>query len=88
MKSAKRGKSTLEVEVQGISKFGVWLFVQGSEFFLPYEEYPWFKDAKVSQIMNVRLLNEHHLEWPDLDVDLEVESLQHPEKYPLKYRAG
>ena len=23
------------------------------------------------------------IEWPDLDVDLEIESLQHPECYPL-----
>ena len=23
------------------------------------------------------------IEWPDLDVDLEIESLQHPERYPL-----
>jgi hypothetical protein len=23
------------------------------------------------------------IEWPDLDVDLEIESLRHPERYPL-----
>jgi hypothetical protein len=85
MKSAKHGKSTSPVEVQGISKFGVWLFVQGEEYFLSHEEYPWFKNARVSEVMNVRLINGNHLEWPDLDVDLELESLVHPEKYPLKY---
>jgi len=25
----------------------------------------------------------HHLHWPDLDVDLSVESIEHPERYPL-----
>ena len=25
----------------------------------------------------------YFLEWPDLDVDLEIESLQHPKRYPL-----
>jgi hypothetical protein len=25
----------------------------------------------------------HHLHWPDLDIDLAVESLRHPERYPL-----
>ena len=25
-----------------------------------------------------------HLYWPELDVDLSVESIEHPERYPLK----
>jgi uncharacterized protein DUF2442 len=29
----------------------------------------------------------HHLYWPDLDVDLAVESIEHPEKYPLLSKA-
>ncbi len=85
MKSAKRGKNISEIEVQGITKFGVWLFVLGTEYFLSYEEYPWFKQARVSDVMNVRLINENHLEWPELDVDLELESLDQPDKYPLKF---
>jgi hypothetical protein len=28
-----------------------------------------------------------HLYWPTLDVDLSVESLRHPERYPLVSRA-
>ena len=87
MKSAKHGKNTSEVEVQGVSGFGVWIFVHEKEYFLPYKEFPWFKDAKIAEIMNVRIINRGHLEWPDLDVDLELESLENPEKYPLKYRA-
>lgn len=86
MKSAKPGKSTSEVEVQGISKFGIWIYIAGEEYFLSYEEYPWFKEAKVSQVLNVRLIHKNHLEWPELDVDLELESLKLPEKYPLTYK--
>jgi len=71
--------------VQNISKNGIWIFVKDREYFLPYKEYPWFKDAKVSEIHNVKMFHESHLHWPDLDVDLELESLQHPEKYPLIY---
>ena len=87
MKSAKRGKSISEVEIQGISKSGVWIYIKGEEFLLTYDEYPWFKNAKVSEIMNVSLINGDHLEWPDLDVDLEVDALKQPEKYPLKARS-
>jgi hypothetical protein len=29
-------------------------------------------------------LHGYHLYWPDLDVDLEIDNLKNPEKYPLK----
>lgn len=77
----------MEAEVQNVSKLGLWLLVRGSEYFLPYKEYPWFKNASSKAVKNVCLLNQGHLHWPDLDVDLEVESLEKPEKYPLKFRA-
>jgi hypothetical protein len=86
MKSANRGKSISEVEVQEISNQGIWLQLRGEQYFLTYEEYPWFKNAKDSHVMNVKLINQDHLEWPDLEVDLEVDSLKNPEKYPLKYQ--
>ena len=86
MKLSRHGKSISEAEVADISPHGVWLNTQGSEYFLPYEEYPWFKDAKVLDIFNVQLLHGDHLHWPVLDVDLEIDSLKHPEKYPLLYK--
>ncbi len=83
MKSCVLGKNTSKAEVQDISRHGIWLYAQGREFLLSFEEYPWFKDAKVSAIYNVRFLNRTHLFWPDLDVDLDIDSLEHPENYPL-----
>jgi hypothetical protein len=85
MKSSVRGKNTSHVEIQNISQKGIWIFVKDREYFLPYKEYPWFKDAKVSEIHNIKISHGSHLQWPDLDVDLELESLKHPEKYPLIY---
>ncbi|MGA2798251.1 MAG: DUF2442 domain-containing protein [Thermoguttaceae bacterium] len=73
------------VEVQDITQKGIWIFVNEREYFLPYKEYPRFKDAKVSEIHKVKISHGSHLHWPDLDVDLELESLQHPKKYPLIY---
>jgi hypothetical protein len=35
--------------------------------------------------MNVRWPSPDHLHWPDLDVDLSVESIEHPEKFPLHF---
>ncbi len=85
MKSQKLGKSISEVEVQNISTQGIWLYLKEKEYFLSYKDYPWFKDAKVSEIHNVVLLHDVHLHWPDLDIDLELASIEQPEKYPLIY---
>lgn len=83
MKSETHGSRTLEAEVTHISQHGFWLLLEEKESFLPFEDFPWFKDAPVSAILNVQLLNAHHLYWPDLDVDLAVESINHPDQFPL-----
>ena len=84
MKSRVRGAGISAAEVQGITAQGIWIYVKGDEYFLNYQDYPWFKGATVGAIFNVALLHGDHLHWPDLDVDLELEALKSPEKYPLK----
>jgi uncharacterized protein DUF2442 len=83
MKSETLGTGTSEAEVTQISKYGIWLLLHEKEHFLSFENFPWFKNAPVSAIHNVELLNEHHLYWPDLDVDLAVKSIDRPENFPL-----
>ena len=85
MKLKKRGSNISKAEVLNISPFGVWISVSGEEHFLPYDHYPWFRQATISAVCNVELLHENHLHWPDLDVDLEVSAFAHPEKYSLIY---
>lgn len=86
MISKNPGINILEIEVTNIDKHGLWLYIKGKEYFLSYKEYPWFKNAKISEIIDVKLLNEMHIYWPQLDVDLEIDILESPEKYPLKYK--
>ena len=83
MKSALPGTDTSPTEVTNISKHGFWLLVDDRELFLPFERFPWFKDAPVSAILNVQRPQPHHLHWPDLDVDLHIESIEHPDRFPL-----
>ena len=83
MKSETLGKSISEVEVTNISQHGLWILIKGRELFVPFNEFPWFKDASVNAILNVRLPTARHLYWPDLDIDLAVESIEHPEHFPL-----
>ena len=87
MKSLKSGNSTSVTEVVGISKFGIWIYVAGKEFFLPYKNFPWFQDAKVSSIYNLTFNDEYHLRWPDLDIDIDTRSIEYPEDYPLVYKS-
>ena|SRR6266571_3210296 len=87
MKSAAPGRSTFPAEVTNISRHGLWLFVGERELFVPFTEFPWFREASVREITNVQLPSAHHLYWPDLDIDLSVESIEHPERFPLVSRA-
>lgn len=80
------GAVTSAVEVTNISSHGFWLLLDDRELFLPFEEFPWFKGAAVEAILRVERPQSHHLYWPDLDVDLTVDSIEHPERYPLKAR--
>ena len=83
MTFAAHGIATSAVEVTNISQHGLWLLIEEGEYFLPFETFPWFKDAPVGKLLHVELPSKHHVYWPDLDVDLEVESILHPERYPL-----
>jgi hypothetical protein len=87
MKSAAPGRSTSHVEVTNVSTHGFWILIGEQELFAPFKEFPWFKDASIGEITRVELPSPHHLYWPDLDVDLAVESLTHPERYPLVSQA-
>ncbi len=83
MKSLKHGKDIL-VSVENITPFGIWLYVKEKEYFLSYEDYPYFKEQTIKSIQKIQLLHGYHLYWPDLDVDLELDNLENPGKYPLQ----
>ena len=83
MKSAALGASISPVEVTNVSTHGFWIFVGERELFVSFRDFPWFREAPIGAITQVERPSPHHLYWPELDVDLAVESIEHPEKYPL-----
>ena len=83
MKLSKHGKN-ISVSVENITPFGIWLYVKDKEYFLSYKEFPCFKKQTLNAIQNVQLLHGYHLYWPELDIDLEIDNLENPGKYPLK----
>lgn len=83
MTSVARGDSISQAEVTNVSKHGFWLLLGGEELFVPFAEFPWFKNSPILKLLNVVWAQPHHLYWPDLDIDLAVESIRHPEQFPL-----
>ena len=83
MKSLRPGKNT-SARVENITPFGVWMLINRKEYFLPYSEFPYFENMSIRSIFNVKFLHGFHLYWPELDIDLTVDNLDHPEKYPLR----
>src|ERR1039457_4326004 len=83
----KSGNHISKAEVLNVSPHGFWLFVAGKEHFLRFDDFPWFRNAPVSQLFNVEFSHGNHLHWPELDVDLDLERIEHPEKFPLVARA-
>ena len=83
MKSAPRGDDTSRVEVSGISPHGIWLLLGDRELFLSFVDFPWFRAAPVGGVLHVERPQPDHLYWPDLDVDLDVDSILDPERFPL-----
>jgi hypothetical protein len=86
MKSLKHGKNISKPEITNISQHGFWILIKRKEYFLPFDYFPWFKSATVSQISDFEMPNEFHLYWPQLDVDLSLAIIEHPEKYKLVSR--
>ncbi|HEX8362522.1 MAG TPA: DUF2442 domain-containing protein [Longimicrobium sp.] len=70
-------------EVTNISPQGFWLGVDDLEIFLPFAEFPWFREASVAAICRLERPGAEHFHWPALDVDLTLKSILHPERYPL-----
>jgi len=84
MSSSQLGTHTSETEVTHVSTHGIWLLSGGREMFLSYEDFPWFKDAPIGKVVAVEEVSSGHFHWPDLDIDLGIESIENPGKYPLK----
>ena len=80
------GTSTFPVEVTNVSRHGLWLLVGDEELFLPFEQFPCFRDASIEEISVVERQTADHLYWSLLDIDLSVESIRNPAAFPLVAR--
>ena len=82
------GSSTLEVEVTHVSKHGFWVLVGAEELLVSFEHFPWFRQATIAQISALEWPTKNHLYWPQLDIDLSLESIRDPQAFPLISKAA
>jgi hypothetical protein len=54
---------------------------------LDYVRFPGFRGASIEEVEQVELRFEH-LYWPHLDVDLHLESILDPDRFPLASKAA
>ena len=88
MSVKKNGKNSSQnkskPEILNISPYGMWVLMNQKEYYIDYTSYPWFKEANVREIANVKTIGFNSgLHRPDLDIDVAIEALEHPERFPL-----
>ncbi len=86
MDLSQNGIYISEYSVTNISDLGFWVLADDKEYFIPFKEYPGFKDASVKQIFSFRFIPPAQLRWESLDIDIELQALSQPESFPLVFR--
>lgn len=86
MKSAGPGSGTSPVEVSNVTADGFHVRLGDEILKVSFTEFPWFRKATTAELREVERPSPDHLYWPLLDIDLAVESIRHPEKFPLVSR--
>ena len=91
------GTPTSAVEVTNVSSHGVWSLAGDKELFMPFDEFPWFREA-VRQIEydERKTPREDSVDEQNVDsswrtllrsltwiCNLSIESIEHPERFPL-----
>jgi hypothetical protein len=84
-KNISQNKSDLSTQFTNIEQDGFWLLSPDGEYFVSFNRYPGFEHATLAQIFNFRE-SFGDLHWDELDIDIELDALKHPERYPLVYQ--
>jgi hypothetical protein len=54
---------------------------------MSYADFPWFKNQAIKSIFNIEEPSPNHFYWPDIDVDVTVDMIKNPERFPLQFVA-
>jgi len=86
MRSLRNGRTTHPVSVGAMSPRGFWLLLGERKLFLAFAQYPWFREFTPRELAGVRRPSPQHLRWPEFDIDLDVDAIENPARYPRRER--
>lgn len=78
---------TAAISVENITPFAVWVFDGKKEYAIPFSEFPCLGKVSVDQLMHPTLSHGFHLRWEELDIDIDLRSLDHLEDFPLYFES-
>ena len=67
----------------GTSPEGIAILVNGKEYFLRYTDFPWFEYCNAVELRDMTA-DRWGVYWNSLDIDLSIESLEDPARFPEK----
>ena len=79
----KSNSQDTQVRVLMINDKGIMLSVKGNDYFISYNRIPWMKNACISDALDVQMSGRNAIYRPKLDIDMEIDSSKHLERYPL-----
>lgn len=62
---------------------GIAILVNGKEYFLRYTDFPWFEYCNAVELRDMTA-DRWGVYWNSLGIDLSIESLEEPERFPEK----
>ncbi len=77
------GTKQERVKVTGVGNKGVSLDIHGKEYHMSYKDFPWLGSLTAQELGNIYIRYEDEIYFPDLDIELGLEILENPKKYPL-----
>ncbi|MBP5637994.1 MAG: DUF2442 domain-containing protein [Victivallales bacterium] len=62
---------------------GIAVVVNGKEYFLRFSDFPWFEYCSTVELRDVTS-DRWGVYWNSVDIDLSIESIENPERFPEK----
>lgn len=76
-------KNNEYAEVKFISNDGFLMEVNGKQYFASFQDFPFLYDMPISEAYNVEYLGQGDIRWEKSDIDLNIDILSNPDKYPI-----
>jgi hypothetical protein len=82
MNSSQPGTVTSTSEVTSVSEAGFSIRWEGRDLTVSFNQFPWFKSETNGVLSDFQEVSPGHFYWPQLDVDLTAEMIEHPHRFP------